>query len=481
MLARYQRDRLQLEEVHRFPNRAISFNGHLRWDVVALLDEVRTGLRKCAQQARIRSVGVDTWGVDYALLGPGDALLDMPVAYRDNRTIGCMEQVLARIPRQQIYAETGIQFLPFNTIFQLFAGAKENPELLRAAECFLMMPDLFAFLLTGEKTGERTNASTTQLLSLATGNWSSKLLQELNLPSEIMPPLVGAGTVLGELRAEVASDIGGCASFIATATHDTASAVAGIPADESDAWAFISCGTWSLIGRELAAPITTAAALAENFTNEAGVAGTIRFLKNIQGMWMLQECQREWAGRGRNFSNAELVRLASQARSFAMVIDPDDETFLSPASMLDAIKQFCRRTRQTMVDTPGAIARAILESLALKHRRALRVLETLTGGPVRVLHMVGGGTRNRLLCQWTADATNKQVLAGPAEATAIGNAAVQGIALGWFVDLQAARESIAKSVRMVSYKPRAQQDWADAEERFEEIVQRAARKHAAQA
>ena len=316
MLAYHRRDRLELEEVHRFPNHPILFNGHLRWNVAALLDEVRTGLRKCAQQARIRSVGVDTWGVDYALLGPGDALLDLPIAYRDNRTVGCMEQVFARIPRQQIYAETGIQFLPFNTIFQLFAGARANPELLRVAECFLMMPDLFAFLLTGEKVGERTNASTTQLLSLATGNWSSKLLEGLNLPTEIMPPLVGAGTVLGELRPEVASEVKEKhATFIATATHDTASAVAGVPAGHGDDWAFISCGTWSLIGRELAAPITTAAALAENFTNEAGVAGTIRFLKNIQGMWMLQECQREWAGRGRNLQQCRTGahRLASAA------------------------------------------------------------------------------------------------------------------------------------------------------------------------
>jgi rhamnulokinase len=271
------------------------------------------------------------------------------------------------------------------------------------------------------------------------------------------------------------------ATFIATATHDTASAVAGIPADHGDDWAFLSCGTWSLIGRELRAPVTTPASLAENFTNEAGVAGTIRFLKNIQGLWMLQECQREWAARGRNFSTPELVRQASHARPFTLVVDPDDDAFLSPPSMLDAIRQFCRRTRQTMVDTPGAITRAILESLALKHRRALYKLEALAGGPVRVLHMVGGGSRNRLLCQWTADAIDRLVLAGPAEATAIGNAVVQGIALGWFADLRAARETIANSVRLSSYTPREQQDWARVDERFEDVVQRSVRRHAAQA
>jgi rhamnulokinase len=474
LLGRFDGKRLAVEEVYRFPNQPVRFNGHLRWNVAALHHEIVTGLAACARKQRaIRSVGVDTWGVDYALLGPGDALLDLPIAYRDERTAGCMQEVVALVGRERIYCETGIQFLPFNTLYQLYAASRRDPEAFASARHLLMMPDLFAFLLSGIRAGEYTDASTTQMLHVHDRNWSTTLLDGLGLPSEILPKVVAPGTILGELRPAIAAETGlSHGLFTATATHDTASAVAGVPAAASTRWAFISCGTWSLVGRELGAPLVTPGALAENFTNEGGVAGTIRFLKNVQGMWMLQQCQREWAAAGHALSSAELTHLATKAPAFAVFLDPDDEVFLNPPSMLKAIADYCRRTRQCILRMPGAVARAVLEALALKYRRTLRVLAQLTETPVDLVHMVGGGSRNRLLCRLTADATGTPVVAGPAEATAIGNILVQGIALCWFANLEQARGAVARSVRMQSFQPR-HEPWDEAERRFQQVLERA--------
>ncbi len=473
MLGRYARGRIALEEIHRFSNRPIRFHGHLHWNVPTLFEEVKAGLARCARkQDGIRAIGIDTWGVDFGLLGPGGAMLDQPFCYRDRRTEGCMERAFALVSPTEMYAETGIQFLPFNTLFQLTALAHQNPRLLESAEHLLLMPDLFAFLLTGEIACEYTNSSTTQLLSLKTKSWSAALFERLALPLRIMSPVMAPGTILGGLRPEVEEETGLRRTvFHATATHDTASAIAGIPAQNGE-WAFISCGTWSLMGCELPAPITTATALEHNFTNEGGVEGTIRFLKNIQGLWMLQECQRQWRARGQAVSDSELVRLAASAPSFAFFLDPDDPQFLSPPSMTVAIREFLKRTGQRAKLSLAVTARALLESLVLKHRRVLRTLQSITGRDFETIHIVGGGSRNRLLCQWTADATGKLVIAGPAEATAMGNVLVLGLALGWFADLSEARAVVRNSVRMNRYRPRGQAAWDSAEARYEEILGR---------
>jgi rhamnulokinase len=469
-LGRFDGKQLKSEEIHRFINQPLLSNGHLRWNVAALHQEVTAGLAACRQRGHgFRSVGVDTWGVDYALLGPSDALVDLPITYRDGRTAGCMEDVLSILGRERVYCETGIQFLPFNTLYQLFALRRAQPEVLASARTLLLMPDLFAFLLCGTRMGEHTNASTTQMLNVRDRRWSLSLLDALDLPDQVLPELIPAGTVLAKLRPEIAAQIGlGNCQFTATATHDTASAVAGIPASGKN-WAFISCGTWSLVGMELDGPITTTAALAENFTNEAGVGGTIRFLKNVQGMWILQQCQQEWAA-GRDNIGGDLAHMAASAPAFSFFLDPDDRQFLNPPSMTAAIGDYCARTRQVMERSPRVVTRCVLESLALKHRSVLRTLSRLTDSAIEVVHIVGGGSLNRLLCQWTADASGLPVLAGPADATAVGNILIQGIALGWFDGLDQARAVLRESMHVERYQPVHKERWDEAEERFEGVL-----------
>jgi rhamnulokinase len=460
---------LAFEEIHRFPNRGIQFNGHLRWNVLSLFEQIKRGLAKCATKAKIRSIAIDTWGVDFALLGPGKAMLELPVCYRDHRTDGYLDRVSARISRKDIYDTTGIQFLPFNTLYQLCALADRNPKLLEIAEHLLLMPDLFAFLFTGEIACELTNASTTQMLNTREHTWADALLQRLHLPTRILPGIVNPGTDLGTLSAEVRSELGldGC-RFVATATHDTASAVAGVPY-ESRAWAYISCGTWSLVGVEAAQPITSASALDANFTNELGV-GCVRFLKNITGLWMVQEVQRELDKSGKSFSNEEMVNCAAASLEEFPLLDVDDAEFLSPSSMTAAICGYCARTGQRSPTTVGETIGGIMRGLALKHRRVLRSLADVGGRSIDVIHMVGGGSRNTLLCQLTADASGIPVVAGPSEATALGNIGVQGVANGWFSNLTEARKAISNSVDTVQYAPRKTRVWDDLENKYEHIA-----------
>jgi rhamnulokinase len=460
---------LGFEEVHRFANRGIQFNGHLRWNVPSLFEEIKRGLVKCATKAKIRSIGIDTWGVDFGLLGPGRMMLELPVCYRDNRTDGYLDRVSARISREEIYAATGIQFLPFNTLYQLCALTDKNPRLLEIAERLLLMPDLFAFLFTGEIACELTNASTTQMLNARDHRWANTLLERLRIPTRVLPDIITPGTDLGELSPEIVSEIGldGC-RFVATATHDTASAVAGVPYESGD-WAYISCGTWSLVGIEAAQAITTGSALSANFTNEAGV-DCVRFLKNVTGLWVVQEVQRELEKSGRSLSNDELAGCATSSRDDFPLLDVDDAGFLSPTSMRDAINEYCARTSQPSPTTVGATIGGIMHGLALKHRQVLRTLADIGDRSFDVIHMVGGGSRNTLLCQLTADASGIPVLAGPSEATALGNIAVQGIANGWFSGLREAREAISNSVKAVQYTPRMTGEWDGLEERYERVA-----------
>ena len=411
------------------------------WDVTQLWGEIRKVL-KGVEDTPLAGIGVDAWGVDYALLGERGELLQDPIHYRDARNVSAMEQILRLIPKEEIYRQTGIQFMPINTLNQLFAARRDTPELLAAARRFIMIPDLFHYWLTGNAVCEYTVASTTQFTNPVTRAWTPDLLNRLGLPAQLPAEIVEAGTIVGGVLREISTSCMGT-PVIATASHDTASAVAAITARGNTA--FLSSGTWSLIGKELDAPIVSDQALRMNFTNEGGVFGTTRLLKNVMGLWMLQGCLRTWAAAGRDYRYDELIEAARRAPAFRHLVDPDDTLFLNPSDMTEAIDHFCRKTDQPIPVGPGAYFRTILESLALKYHLVIRDLETLTGEPIERIRVIGGGSRNHLLNQFTADATGKQVLAGPAEAAVLGNIGVQMLATGGLSSLEELREIVDRS------------------------------------
>ncbi len=482
MLGRFDGDRLVLEEVHRFPNGPVRMLDTIYWDLPRLYDEAKTALRKAAvAYPGLDGVGVDTWGVDFALIGRGETLLGNPVHYRDARTEGMLEEAFRRVPREKIYDVTGLQFLQFNTLYQLLALKQANSPLLETAETLLMMPDLFAWLLTGRRAGERTDASTTQLLDPRTGTWSDSLCEGLGLPRHILPELIEPGTVIGPLRKAVAEEVGISSelSVLAPATHDTASAVAAVPVVRPSGaapqaggpdWCYLSSGTWSLLGVEVPKPIITAETLQGNFTNEGGVAGTTRLLKNIMGLWLVQECRRTWARAGREFSYEDLLARAEAARPFGSLVDPDDVSFLSPGDMPARLAAFCSKTGQPVPQNEGEFVRCALESLALKYRWAIERLERITGSPIRTIHVVGGGARNTLLCQFAADACGRMVLAGPIEATAAGNVLLQAMGRGRIGSLADAREIVARSFPVTVFEPRQTHVWEEAIARFSKLA-----------
>ncbi len=477
LAGRFDGRRLTLEEVHRFENGPVFAAGHLYWDLLRQWTNVVDGLRVAADRfaGQIRSVGVDTWGVDFGLLGRNDELLGNPVCYRDQRTEGMLDRALAIVPREEIFAATGLQFMQFNTLYQLLAMHMAWSPLLAAAESFLMMPDLFHWLLTGEKANEQTNASTTQFFDPRRGAWATELFDRLQLPTRILGRLVAPGTRLGGLLPAVAEATGlKNVDVVLPGTHDTASAVAAVPAasrpGERPDWCYISSGTWSLMGVELPAPIVSEHVRALNFTNEGGVAGTTRLLKNICGLWLIQECRRCWNQSGSKHSWEDLNQLAAAAPPLAALIDVDDASFLAPRDMPEAIRAFCRRTNQSPPQSPGAIVRCALESLALKYRRVLGWLEELIGGRIETVHIVGGGTQNRRLCQMTADACRRRVVAGPVEATAIGNVTVQAVAAGVVGSIAEAREVIRDSFAVEEYLPQHADLWDAAHERFGQLA-----------
>jgi rhamnulokinase len=479
LLGRFDGTRMTLDELHRFPNGPVKMLDTIHWDAPRLFDEMKTALRKAvAAGADLNAVGIDTWGVDFALVGRGDTLLGNPVHYRDARTQGMMEVALARVPRERIYEITGLQFLPFNTVYQLLAMRRANSPLLDVAETLLMMPDLFAWLFTGVRAGERTDASTTQLLDPRTGLWSDELCAALDLPRAILPDLIEPGSEVGPIRGSVAEEVGLSRPLmlIAPGTHDTASAVAAVPARSSAApgappdWAYLSSGTWSLLGVEVPRPVITAETLRDNFTNEGGVAGTTRLLKNIMGLWLVQECRRVWARGGRDWSYDELVAAAAAAPAFASLVDPDDTSFLFPGDMPARIAAFCKQTGQAAPADEGGFVRCALESLALKYRWAIGRLEATLGTTIKTLHVVGGGSRNALLCQFTADACGIPVHAGPVEATAAGNVLLQMTARGALASLADARAVVAASFPVVVYEPRDTDAWDAAAGRFSGLL-----------
>ncbi len=466
--------KFELEELHRFPNGPVRIGEHIYWDVLRLWTEVKNGLALAVQKfgSQVVSIGVDTWGVDYALLDANDELVGNPYHYRDKRTEGMFEVAFQKVPREEIYRRTGIQFMRLNTLYQLLSMVVQKSPQLKIAKTFLMMPDLFHFWLSGEKVNEFTEATTTQFYDPVKGGWAKTMLRKLGIPTRILNcPIVPAGTVLGELRQHVADEVKASHKIkvVAPASHDTASAVAATPLSDENA-AYISSGTWSLVGMEIREPIITDKTLEFNFTNEGGVYGTFRFLRNVTGMWLVAECRRIWARKGKEFSYEQLTQMAAEAQPFKCFVDPDDPRFLAPENMLEAIRSYCRDTNQPEPETVGEFVRCCLEGLALKYRWVIERLEELTGKKVSTIHIVGGGSQNWLLNQFTADATGKPVQAGPVEATATGNALVQAIALGYLGSHAELREVVRNSFSLRTFEPKPDERWQQAFEKFRQFV-----------
>jgi rhamnulokinase len=464
---------IRLEELHRFPNGPVTIGDAMHWDILRLWQEIQTGLAEAAKRfgRDVVSVGVDTWGVDFVLLSKSLQLLGQPRHYRDARTRGMLEEAFKRVPRAEIFAATGLQFMELNTLYQLLAVQRDNPELLAAAETLLTIPDFLHWCLSGSRVSEFSIATTTQCYDPAHRDWARGLLDRFCLPTRIFPTVVPPGTRIGSLRPSLAERTGlGPIDVVAPAAHDTGSAVAAVPTAHTGRanWAYLSSGTWSLLGVETREAQLSRRALELNFTNEGGVDLTFRLLKNLLGLWLVQRCRQSFAEKGRSFDYAELVRFAAEATPLRSLIDPDDPRFLNPPDMPAAIQAFCRETGQPVPDTEGALVRCALESLALKYEVALRSLEELAGGPIEVIHIVGGGSQNLLLNQFAANACARPVVTGPVEATVLGNVLVQARAAGEIKDLSELRAVVRGSCVTREFLPEAgsSDTWAEARERF---------------
>lgn len=446
-------------ELHRFPNTPVTVNGTLHWDFLRLWRDIQIGIEK-GKALHPASIGVDTWGVDFGLLDKQGHLIGNPVHYRDGRTDGMMARAFNKIPRAEIFAQTGVQFMQINTLYQLISLVESRSPQLDIADTLLLSPDLLNYWLTGQKVSEFSIASTTQMMNPQTGAWAVDLLHKLDIPQHILPEIVPSGTRLGQYDG---------IPVIAPACHDTGSAVAAVPAATAD-FAYISSGTWSLLGLELPQPVLSEAALAANVTNEGGVYGSVRLLKNLMGMWLLQQSRAAWTAHNEPFSYGDLVEMAQTARPFRSFINVNDPLFIKHGDMPERIQSFCKQTGQPVPQTKGEIVRVILESLAMAYRATLAQLTAVTPHPVRVIHIVGGGTQNKLLNQMTANATGLPVIAGPIEATVIGNATVQLIALGEIADLTQARAIVAEMAELAHYEPQETAVWQEMYQRYQEII-----------
>ncbi len=477
VLGLFDGKQLRLEEVYRFENGPVEVAGHLHWDLLGQWAHIRQGLRAAGSKAgnSVVSVGVDTWGVDFGLLGRGDELLGNPYYYRDCRTNGMMEKAFGIVGRDEIFRHTGLQFMQFNTLYQLLAMKLSGSPLLDVAESLLLMPDLFHWLLTGVKCNEMTVASTSQCYNPVQGDWATDLLDKLSLPTRILGRIVPPGTTLGPLRANLAAETAlHAAKVVLPGSHDTASAVMAVPAHSHPGvrpdWCYISLGTWALMGIESPQPVVTDSVLSREFTNEGGVGGTIRLLRNITGLWLVQECRRVWNRTGENLDWETLNQLAAAQPPLRSFVNPDASDFLAPGDMPEAIRAFCRKTGQPTPDDKGAVLRCALESIAMRFRQVLGMCEELAGGRIETIHIVGGGTRNRQLCQAAADACGRRVLAGPVEATATGNVMMQAVAAGDVASIAEAREVIRRSFPVDQYEPQNTAAWDEAYERFLKIA-----------
>jgi len=459
---------LELEEIHRFDNGPVMLAGELVWDLVRLWQEVVVGLRMAASRhgASVRSVGVDTWGVDFSFLGSDGALLSNPVCYRDARTRGMLAAAEAVVPRGEIFAATGLQFMEINSLYQLLALRRRKSSVLAAADRLLMIPDIFHWLLSGVAANEHTNASTSQCYDPQAHDWAFGLVERFGLPRGVFGPLVEPGTALGPLRADVAAETGlAGVAVVVPGTHDTASAVAAVPAAEPPSprpdWCYVSLGTWALVGAELDRPLVTADCLARNFTNEGGIGGTTRLLKNICGLWLVQQCRTAWQRAGKAWTWDQLTALAAEAPPLVTLVDPNHPSLVAPADMPEAIRILARESGQPVPESTAAVVRTALESVAAAVRDTIEELDALLGRRVSRVHIVGGGVKNALLCQMIADATNRPVFAGPVEATAIGNLLVQLLAHDGAIDLRGVRAVVRDSFEISRFEPQDPRRWAD--------------------
>ncbi|MCP4169020.1 MAG: rhamnulokinase [Chloroflexi bacterium] len=468
MLGRWDGARFELEEMHRFLNGPVEIMGRLHWNHLQLWTDIKTGIANytARYEAPLHGIAVDTWGVDFGLLDSSGALLGNPYHYRDSNTKD-MDVAFEIVPRAEIYGTTGIQFMQFNTLFQLLKRRLASDPQLLASDTLLMTPDLFHYWLTGEKRVEYCIASTSQMLDARTRTWDIDLIKALGIRTDILPAIVNPGTVVGDLLPGVMAEVGlsQTVPVVATGSHDTANAVAAVP-DLDENSLYISSGTWSLMGVEVPEPIINEQSLALDFTNEGGVEGTIRLLKNVAGLWLLQESRRQWQREGQEYGWDELVALAEQAAPLRSIINPDEPEFASPGDTPAMIRGYCQRTGQPVPESVGAISRCILESLALRYRWVLQALETLVDHPLGTIRIVGGGTQNRLLNQFTADACNRKVVTGPIEATALGNLMMQAIATGQLADVAAGRQAVAASFERSIYEPKSNDAWDRAYGRF---------------
>ncbi len=459
------KDHIELEVLHRFRTEGLTMLGTRQWDLPRIYEEICTGLTCYARKygPQLDGIGVDTWGVDFGLLTKDGELLANPVHYRDKRTDGMMEHAFSILPKDDIYRATGIQFLPFNTLYQLLSMRQAQSPILEVADGLLMMGDLLSYLLCGNQACEYTAASTSQLLEPHTRTWNKELLDTFDLPKNLLRDIVPPGTIIGKLLPDIAERTGLSPDtpIIAPCIHDTGSAVAATPVStDSGPWAYLSSGTWSLLGAELPEPMVNEESLKEDFTNEGGAENTIRFLKNIFGLWLVQECRRVWEREtGESLDYSTLTAEAEAAPAFTALIDLDDPRLLAPDNMPELIQTLCRESGQPVPETRGEIIRCALESLAMKYRQTLHTLDRLLGRKTERLYIIGGGTQNKLLCQMTADACGIPVTAGPVEATALGNIGLQAIGVGALDSVQALRTLIAHSSPLEQYQPKNTTDW----------------------
>jgi len=472
MLGTLSGDKLELTEIHRFVNQMQLINGHYYWNIFSLFNELKTGLKKCVKEFGIQpeSIGVDTWGVDFVHLNKEGLILSLPFAYRDSRTNTSMDDLFQVVPQQEVYAQTGIQFMQFNSLFQLFSMVKDKSSLLEITDSILFMPDALNYLFSGVKKSEFSIASTSQMIVPGTCTWNIELLEKAGIPTNMLNEIILPGTILGKIQTEVAAETGSKAvPVIAVAGHDTGSAIVSVPSALNN-FAYISSGTWSLMGIESPHPIISEQTRQLNFTNEGGVDGTTRFLKNIMGMWLIQEVQRVWEEEGTKYSWPEMVELARKSEPFKFLINPDDTMFLNPRNMVQAVRDFCYQTAQGTPQTHGETIRCIYDSLALKYRYTLEQIGDVSDQSIEVLHIIGGGANNHFLNQLTADATGLRVIAGPTEATVIGNIMIQAKALGCVGSLSEIRQIVAGSFDLVHFIPSSELDWDEAYNKYLRVI-----------
>ena len=465
--------KLSLREIHRFSNGPVAINGGLFWNLAGLFTELKAGLAKAVQEGvELSGIAIDTWGVDYTFIDADGFPVGLPRNYRDPRTEDVMPFTFDRISQERIYELTGIQFMSINSIFQLAASVRDQDKQLLAAEKLLFMPNALTYLFCGDVSAEYSITTTSALYDPNTGDWAWEIVDALGLKRSLFPRIVPSGTVVGTVSKQLQEELKcGALPVILIGSHDTASAVAAVPAQQGSNWAYLSSGTWSLIGLELDKPLITKESREANYTNEGGVGGKIRFLKNIMGLWLIQECRNEWIRQGKEYSWGDLVKLAQEAEPFFAFVDPNDQSFVTPGDMPKRIAEFCRKSGQRVPESAGQIIRIALESLAMRYKMSVDDLEAITGRKIDVLHIVGGGCKNDLLNQFTANATGRRILTGPVEATALGNIAVQAIAKGDISSLEEARAIVAASTEMGSFAPQETAAWQKAFATFRSFLQ----------